>query len=124
MSLRRLKMTETQLTDVLVEACRLYGYRISHFRPARTEQGWRTPVQGHSGFPDLAIAGHGILLLVELKIGRAKLRPDQEGWRDAIPPEHYRLWTDVNLSSALEELRIRSRPPSASGGPVARSHPE
>lgn len=102
-------MTEAQLTEVIVQAATLYGYRVSHFRPAWSERGWRTPIQGHKGFPDLTIAGHGLLLLAELKVGQGKLRPEQEEWRAVIPAENYRLWSDQNLHEALIELRDGAR---------------
>jgi hypothetical protein len=119
-----LRMSESQLTDLIIEAAQLYGYRVSHFRPAKTAKGWRTPLQGDAGLPDLVLAGHGILLLVELKVGKNTLRPDQEAWRSAIPPENYRLWTDRNYRGALSELAHRSRRPSASPDPEPRSQPE
>jgi hypothetical protein len=102
------KMSETDLQRTIIDACKIYGFRVSHFRPAKTERGWRTPVQGHTGFPDLAIAGYGHLLLAELKSGRGKLRPDQAMWQAAIPAENYRIWTPGNLSEALAELRAIS----------------
>jgi hypothetical protein len=102
------KMSETDLQRTIIDACKIYGFKVSHFRPAKTERGWRTPVQGDAGFPDLAIAGHGHLLLAELKIGRGKLRPDQAMWRLEIPSANYRLWTDLNLPEALAELRAIS----------------
>lgn len=105
MPLRRLRMTEAHLTEVLVEAGMLYGWQVTHFRPAKTERGWRTPLQGHSGFPDLVLARDGIILVAELKIGSKKPRPDQQKWATAIGPVHYRLWTDRNLPEALAELR-------------------
>jgi hypothetical protein len=109
------KMSETDLQKTIIDACKIYGFRVSHFRPAKTERGWRTPVQGDAGFPDLAIAGHGHLLLVELKIGKKQLRPDQGAWRDAIPSANYRLWTDLNLPEALAELRAISASHPATG---------
>lgn len=121
MRLSYLRMNETQLTDLIVDACKMYGYRVSHFRPAKTDRGWRTPVQGHAGFPDLAIAGHGILLLAELKVGRGTLRPDQEEWRTAIPDDNYRLWTDRNYRQALAELAASARSSKLSAAAEAKT---
>ena len=44
-----------------------HGWRVAHFRPARTARGWRTPMQGDPGFPDLVLARDGAVLLIELK---------------------------------------------------------
>ena len=103
----RLKMTEADFTKTVIDIATTYGYLVSHFRPARTERGWRTPLQGDAGFPDLVIVGHGLLLLAELKVGRGKLRLEQERWKDAIQPEHYRLWYPKDIDQIVAELRTR-----------------
>lgn len=114
-------MTEAQLTDVIVEAAQLYGWRVVHFRPGKTERGWRTPLQGDSGFPDLVLARDSEVIIAELKIGRAKPRPDQRLWAEAIGPDLYRLWTDADLDEIMRTLR--SRRPSESAAHDARSQP-
>jgi hypothetical protein len=40
----------------VVGYARLRGWLVNHARPATTAGGWRTPVQGDPGFPDLALA--------------------------------------------------------------------
>lgn len=123
-------MTEAQLVDVIVEAAQLYGWMVSHFRPARTASGWRTALQGNQGLPDLVLARNGVVWLREVKVGRNKLRPDQERWRDAIGSDHWALWTDQDLPLILEELKYgvpskaRSGRPNASGDRASRSQPE
>lgn len=101
----RIPLNEGQWTDVVVQTAKLYGWVVSHFRPAKTERGWRTPVQGDNGFPDLALARDCVVLLAELKTDKGKLRPEQERWRDAIGPEHYRLWRPADLPKVIAELR-------------------
>src|SRR5215217_4018452 len=59
--------TEAECQATIIEAARVLGYRVAHFRAARTMHGWRTPLQGDAGWPDLVIAGHGHCLVVELK---------------------------------------------------------
>lgn len=100
----RSRMTESQLTDLVVDAARLYHWRVTHFRPARTVRGWSTPLQGDPGFPDLCLARNGVVIFAELKVGRGKLRPEQEKWRDALG-DQWRLWTDRDLSAIIRELR-------------------
>lgn len=62
-------MDEDELTRNLVGLVKTLGLRMAHFRPAKTERGWRTPVQGNggAGFPDAVIWGPGGLLFRELK---------------------------------------------------------
>ncbi|MCI0542945.1 MAG: hypothetical protein L0Z49_00695 [Actinobacteria bacterium] len=56
------------------------GWRVCHFRPATTRDGWRTAVQGHPGFPDLVLARRGRVVFAELK---AALSAEQLEWLDA-----------------------------------------
>lgn len=77
-------MSELEFQAAVIEAARLLGWRVAHFRPARTRRGWRTPVQGDGrGFPDLVAVhpGRGAPLVRELKAGgRAKLSREQAAW--------------------------------------------
>jgi hypothetical protein len=99
-----LRLTEGQLQQTLIEAARLYGWRVNHIRPARTEQGWRTPVQGDVGFPDLVLARGGVVLFRELKSDRGRIGPGQAEWAEAIG-DAYRIWRPADLDEALRELR-------------------
>ena len=61
-------MTEAQFQSAIVELARLLGYRVAHFRAAKTAHGWRTPVAADgAGWPDLTLAKPGRLLFVECK---------------------------------------------------------
>lgn len=120
-ALGRLRMNEAQLTDVIVDAARLYGWKVAHFRPAQTARGWRTAMQGDTGFPDLVLARDGEVIMAELKVGRAKRRPDQMAWAEAIGPDLYQLWTDRDLDAIMR--RLRTRRPSAWDDPAAHSQP-
>ena len=96
-------MTEEQwLSRVLETAC-LHGWRCQHVRPARTARGWRTPVQGHVGAPDLLLARDGVLLVAELKSDRGRLGPGQREWLDAAGA-HARLWKPQDWAAVLAEL--------------------
>ena len=79
-------MTEAELQRCVIRAARLLGYRVAHFRPARTTRGdWRTPVEADGmGFPDLVLAGHGRVLFRELKGNRGTMRPEQARWLDVL----------------------------------------
>lgn len=80
-----LQLTEQQFQDQVVDLARLLGYRVAHFRPARTEKGWRTPVAADgAGWPDLVLAKAGRLIFAELKSQRGRLSDDQHAWLDAL----------------------------------------
>lgn len=74
-------MTEAQLQSAVIECARLLGWRVAHFRAARTAHGWRTPVGGDgAGFPDLVLLRPPRLLFVELKSDVGRLGEAQREW--------------------------------------------
>jgi hypothetical protein len=77
-------VTEQELLDAVIETAHLFGWTVAHFRAAKTEKGWRTPVAADgAGFPDLVLVRERILF-VELKSEIGKLSPYQELWRDKL----------------------------------------
>jgi len=81
-----LSATETQFQEAVVEAAQVHGWIVAHFRPAKTEKGWRTPVAADGkGFPDLVLAHpqRGVLFR-ELKSEKGKVSPEQQVWIDTL----------------------------------------
>ena len=77
--------SEVDFQRAVLDAARLFGWRVAHFRPARTAHGWRTPVQADgAGFPDLILCRGDRLIAAELKRERGRLRAEQEAWLDAL----------------------------------------
>lgn len=100
----RKRLTEAQFTETIIELAKFQGWLVTHFRPAHTEHGWRTPLQGHKGFPDLVLARRGSVLIAELKTQRGRVTREQERWAEAIG-ECYRLWRPDDLDQIKEDLR-------------------
>lgn len=76
---------ERDFQGAVIEAARLSGWRVAHFRPARTRHGWRTPVAADgAGFPDLLLVRGAQLVAAELKSARGKVTPEQADWLDAL----------------------------------------
>ena len=75
-----LSRTERDFQQQVIDLARLCGWRIAHFRPARTERGWRTAVQGDTGWPDLVLCRPPVTLFRELKAEKGKLTDDQAAW--------------------------------------------
>jgi hypothetical protein len=105
-------MSEAELQEAVIEAARLFGWKVAHFRPARTERGWRTPVAADgAGFPDLVLARAGCpLLCVELKSAVGRVSADQTEWLrvlDQAEGADVRLWRPGNWVSGEIEKALR-----------------
>ncbi len=88
-------ITEAQFQDTVTEYATLRGWRWTHFRPAKTDKGWRTPLQGSRGFPDLVLVRGLRLIFAEVKSERGILSADQKEWQDdleLVPEIEYYLW--------------------------------
>lgn len=106
-------MTEAELLDAIVVLARILGWSVAHFRPARTEHGWRTAMSGDKGFPDLVLAKAGRTIFAELKSDAGRVAPEQNLWIDALSggcnlvavwrPKH---WHDGTIESVLRGPRI------------------
>lgn len=77
-------MAEDEFQGQIIEYAVLRNWRLIHHRPALTEKGWRTAMQGDPGFPDLVLARRGFVIFAEVKTETGKLTPDQEKWLSDI----------------------------------------
>lgn len=100
----RLPVTETEFGQTVMELAQYMGWRVVHFRPARTTKGWRTAMVGDRGFVDLVLARRGKVLHVELKTASGRLGVGQAEWAEALG-DTYRLWRPVDIATIREELR-------------------
>lgn len=84
-ALRHLTISEADWQAQVIDVAHLFGWRCAHFRAAKTDRGWRTPVQADgAGFPDLVLVRGPELLVVELKAQRGRLSVAQTVWLDAF----------------------------------------
>lgn len=96
--------SEASFTRAVLAYAHLHGWRCAHFRPARTERGWRTAVSGDGvGFPDLIMVhpGRGRVVAAELKVGANKPTPSQRDWLSAFGAAGVSayLWTPADWAS-------------------------
>ena len=87
--------TEDEWKDTVIDYATLRGWLVHHDRPARTNKGYRTAIQGHAGFPDLVLTRFGDpVLFVELKSAKGQLSTEQQAWRSTLigAGAEYRLW--------------------------------
>lgn len=101
-------MTEVDLLRTVVEMAKWNHWLVHHQRPARTEKGWRSAIQGDSGFPDLVLARDGRVLFVELKSERGRLSDGQLRWQGALTGRgRWKLWRPRDLDSGWIERELR-----------------
>lgn len=115
------RMTEADLQRTVCEMLTLFGWRWAHFRPARTEKGWRTAMSGHPGFPDIVAVrgqvGDASIKFIELKGPKGRLTKDQCAWLAMLNNaggESYtpygaktHVWFPSDLESGLIEAELR-----------------
>lgn len=100
--------TEAECQTTIIEAARLAGWLVHHARPARSERGWATPIQGHAGFPDLVLV-HPLrgLLAIELKRRPNKVTPEQHRWLVALRlagVDARVVWVPDEMDALIAEL--------------------
>ena len=78
-------MTENELLTCVIDLAHLYSWRVLHIRPARTEKGYRTPLQGDGvGWPDIFAVRDERIVVAELKSDRGRVTDEQQKWLTAL----------------------------------------
>jgi hypothetical protein len=104
------EILEKEWQAQVIDAAHLFGWKIAHFRPAKTERGWRTPVQADGkGFPDLVLLhpAKGKMLVRELKAEKGRMRPEQTAWLEwfAACGVDSDIWRPSDFDRMMVELR-------------------
>lgn len=105
-------MTEQAFQDAVVELAKLQGWLVHHGRRVKTPTGYRQPIQGDRGFPDLVLCRAGVVLLVELKADRGRLSVHQRAWLEEAQGQ-IRVWRPsdwTEISQTLKRYRHRDGP--------------
>ena len=73
-------VSEREFLATIIDIAHMTGWLVSHQRPAWTEKGYRTAIQGDAGFVDLVLLRDRHLIFAELKSSKGKLTADQVHW--------------------------------------------
>ncbi len=77
--------TEEQFQEAVIKYAQLMGWRVAHFRPARTAKGWRTAVGADGvGYPDLTMVRYPRVIFAELKTDKGRISKAQAAWLDDL----------------------------------------
>lgn len=102
-------MTEADFTRGVLDLARILGWRSAHFRAARTQRGWRTPVQGDGrGWPDLVLVRPPRVVVAELKADSGRVSHDQAAWLaylERCPGVEVFVWRPADLDGIAQVLR-------------------
>lgn len=79
-------LTEAQWQKRVIATAHQYGWLVHHGRPARTKDGWVTPIEGDPGFLDLVLARDHVVIIPELKTDTGRFQPGQPEWLAALGP--------------------------------------
>jgi len=104
---RGLPISEAAFQQQVVDLARLCGWFVHAERPARTNDGWRTPIQGDAGFPDLVLTRGKRVLFVELKSATGRLSQAQRRWLIALRSSgaDVHVWRPYDWPEAEQTLR-------------------
>jgi len=80
----RVFSSESEMQAGIVEHARYLGFHVHHSARVLTPTGWRTPIVGDRGFPDLVLALDGDVFAWELKLPRQRIAPEQTAWGVAL----------------------------------------
>jgi hypothetical protein len=107
-------MSEDDLLEDVIQLARALRWRVAHFRPARTEQGYRTAVQGDGkGFPDLVMTRTQPprILVAELKSMTGRTSPEQLAWLASfvvtVGDENVFVWNPEQWVDGTIEAELR-----------------
>jgi hypothetical protein len=103
-AVRRPRRTEEDdVLRAIIELCVMLGYMVFHDND---------PVRNRAGFPDLVIAGYGVLIILELKTDRNNTTPEQRQWIAALASANvdvrvYRTsaWPTGQLANELKTIK-------------------
>jgi hypothetical protein len=77
-------MSEADYQRRIIDAAHAHHWRVAHFRPARTERSWVTPVAADGkGFPDLILVRDSVLA-IEVKTAKGRVSSEQHEWLGAF----------------------------------------
>ncbi len=101
-------MNEADFATAIEDMLRLGKWeKWVHFRPARTEQGWRTPLTGDPGFLDYVALRPPRIVVFELKGETGKLTPAESEWLDTwrrCPGAEVYVWWPSDAEEAERVL--------------------
>jgi hypothetical protein len=98
---------EADFQKAVTDALTILGWRWIHYRPGRSSRGWRTPLSGAKGFPDVVAVRGDRVVFIELKSETGRLTDDQADWLLALGQAgaEVHCWRPADWPEVEEMLR-------------------
>lgn len=103
-------ITEKDFSKQVEALLGIFAWRWCHFRPARTEHGWRTAITGDRGFVDYVAVKEGRVIFIELKSEKGRVSTEQQEWLDNLgrcPEVECYLFRPSDFAKIAERLQGR-----------------
>jgi VRR-NUC domain len=100
-------VSERDFQKAVTDTLTAFGWRWCHFRPARTQRGWRTALSGNAGFPDIVAVRGDRVEYIELKAEKGRLSDEQSRWLAALgmAGQNVHCWRPSDWPTIEETLR-------------------
>lgn len=97
------------LQESIIALAQPFGWKIAHFRPCKTNHGWRTAVSADGkGWPDLYMVNpaRAIVIYREIKGQYEKVSPEQSQWGDWLTEaaQDWKVWRPRDWDEIVSTL--------------------
>jgi hypothetical protein len=104
-------MKESTFQSSVIMLAKLHGWLVMHTRAVEIRPGvWKTPLQGHAGYPDLTLA-HSTrgIIFAELKSDIGRVSPMQKAWHETLSATgaEVHVWRPKDLHDISTRLATR-----------------
>jgi hypothetical protein len=104
-------MKESTFQSSVIMLAKLHGWLVMHTRAVEIRPGvWKTPLQGHAGYPDLTLA-HSTrgVIFAELKSDTGRVSPMQKTWHETLKDagQEVHVWRPKDIQDISTRLATR-----------------
>jgi hypothetical protein len=104
-------MKESYFQSQVILLAKLHGWLVMHTRAVEIRPGvWKTPLQGHAGYPDLTLAHqYRGVIFAELKSDTGRVSVLQKAWHETLTAagQEVHVWRPKDLQDISTRLEKR-----------------
>jgi hypothetical protein len=104
-------MKESYFQSQVIMLAKLHGWLVMHTRAVEIRPGvWKTPIQGHAGYPDLTLAHkYKGVIFAELKSDTGRVSTMQKAWHETLSAagQEVYVWRPKDIQAISDRLAKR-----------------